>query len=93
VVLKTPRSRFAAFVINKDLVVAGGVGADGKPIANAELHDATDFTHVKDIEAVPRFAAAAARMSNNSVAIVGGRGAGEETQSSSREIEIYQPRR
>jgi hypothetical protein len=92
VTLKLARSSFAAFVVDKDLVVVGGLGADGKPIANAELHDTSRWTHVADLQAVPRFGASASLISNKSVAIVGGRGDGEEARSSSREIEIYQPR-
>lgn len=92
--LKTARSSFTAFVINNDLVVVGGLGADGKPIANAEIHDLSmtsmdKLPFVAEIPALPRSRATAGALSNLSVAILGG----EAADGSSNAVEIYQPRR
>jgi hypothetical protein len=92
--LKTARSQFAAFIIDKDLVVVGGIGADGKPIATAEIHDLSKVNEDKvvfaaEIPASPRARATVGILSNLSVAVVGGEGPDGSTNA----VEIYQPRR
>jgi hypothetical protein len=91
--LKTPRSRFATFMIDKDLVVVGGIGADGKHLASAEIHDLGSLPDEKlpfvaELPALPRARATAGFLSNLSVAIIGG----ESADGSSSAVEIYQPR-
>jgi hypothetical protein len=73
----------------------GGIGADGKPVATAEIHDLGGAPEDKipfaaEIPALPRSRAAVGLLSNLSMAIVGGEG---PDGSSSSAVEIYQPRR
>jgi hypothetical protein len=87
--LRTPRYAFTAFAIGNDLVVAGGIGADGKHLATAELYDAKTFTFVSELKAEARSGATATPMPNLTMMLVGGR----TDSGSSVAIEIYQPRK
>jgi hypothetical protein len=87
--LHTPRIGFVAFVINDDLVVAGGYGSDGKLLEKAEIYDIKTGRLVSEIAALPRARASATSLPNSSVVILGGETAG----SASNAVEIYQPRR
>ncbi len=87
--LRTPRYAFTAFVIGNDLVVAGGIGADGKHLATAELYDAKTFDFVSELKAEARSGATATPMPNLTMMLVGGR----TDSGSSAAIEIYQPRK
>jgi hypothetical protein len=87
--LRTPRYAFTAFVIGNDLVVAGGIGADGKHLATAELYDAKSLVFQSELKAEARSGATATPMPNLTMMLVGGR----TDSGSSAAIEIYQPRR
>jgi hypothetical protein len=94
--LKTPRADFAAFVVGTELVVAGGIGADGKPVGNAEIYDASSdalaFRGTTPCEA--RYHAGVTVMGNQSALIIGGLQLDDHgvlTQSST--VEVYQPTR
>ena len=88
--LRTPRVGFVAFVINDDLVVTGGYGADGKLVQKAEIYDIKTWQLLDgDQNTVPRARATAMSLPNSSVVILGG----ETDGSASNAVEIYQPRR
>jgi hypothetical protein len=87
--LQQPRTGFVAFVINDDLVVAGGYDATGKLIETAEVYDVKNWQLQGTPAAVPRARATATALPNLSVVILGG----ETSGSSSNAVEIYQPRR
>jgi hypothetical protein len=87
--LKTARSSFAAFVINDDLVVAGGYGPGDKLLDNAEVYDTKSWMLVSETPAVARASATATALPNLSVVILGGATA----DSASSAVEIYQPRK
>ncbi len=89
VTLRHPRTGFAAFVINDDLVVAGGYGPDGRLLDNAEIYDVKTWELVAETPAVPRARATATVLPNLSVVLLGG----DTEGSSSNAVEIYQPRR
>ena len=86
--LKTPRHSFAAFVVGNDLVVVGGIGADGKRLATADVHDAKSFAHVAELKAEARSGATVTPLPNLTMMVLGG----ETETGSSAAIEIYQPR-
>jgi hypothetical protein len=86
--LRTPRHSFTAFVVANDLVVAGGIGADGKRLATAEVYDAKSFAYVTQLTAEARSGATVTPLPNLTMMLLGGT---TETCSSSA-IEIYQPR-
>jgi hypothetical protein len=86
--LRTPRHSFTAFVVANDLVVVGGIGADGKRLATAEVYDAKSFTFVTQLTAEARSGAIVTPLPNLTMMLLGGT---TETSSSSA-IEIYQPR-
>jgi hypothetical protein len=91
ITLQTPRYGFTSFVVNDDLVVAGGFDALGAPLDNAEIYSATDL-HLKAMK-VPcrkRAEASAVVLPNQSVLIVGGT---EDGDKPSVVAEIYQPLR
>jgi hypothetical protein len=88
ITLRTPRSNFAAFTVGSDLVIAGGLGAGGQPLANAEIYALADLSFAAEIPAVPRANATVTALPNISVLVLGGTAA----DSSSSAIEIYQPR-
>jgi hypothetical protein len=90
ITLATPRSEFAAFVVETDLVIAGGVDAAGARIGKAEVFDMTDdrLRLKGEVPCEPRSGATAMVLSNGSAVIAGGTGA---TGDASRVIEIYQP--
>jgi hypothetical protein len=90
ITLKTARAAFAAFVVGADLVISGGVDAQGQAIGDAEVFDISD-PQLKSRGVVPnvkRSGAAAAVLANESALLIGGTGAdGKATRS----VEIYQP--
>jgi hypothetical protein len=96
ITLKTPRADFAAFTVGNDLVVAGGMGGDGKPVGDAEIYDASS-------DALPlrgttpcqaRYHAGVTMMSNQSVAVIGGTQLDSKgAPAPSSVVEIYQPTR
>ena len=94
VTLKTPRYAFSAFVIGNDLVVAGGIGADGKRLATAEVYDAKTFALVSEQKAEARSGATATPLPNLTMMLLGGTTdtSTPAVTSSSAAIEIYQPR-
>jgi hypothetical protein len=73
ITLKTPRYGFASFVINDDLVVAGGYDMNGVPLGTAEIYSAADL-HMKavDVPCSPRAEASVIVLPNESVLLVGG---------------------
>ncbi len=89
IMLKTPRRSFSAFVINDDLVVAGGYGAGDQLVDTAEVYDTKSWTMVAEMPAVPRAGATATSLPNLSVVVLGGATA----DSASNAVEIYQPRK
>jgi hypothetical protein len=70
-------------------VVAGGIGADGKHLATAELYDAKTFVFQSELKAEARSGATATPMPNLTMMLLGGR----TDSGSSAAIEIYQPRK
>jgi hypothetical protein len=90
-VLKTPRAHFAAFVLNNDLVVTGGLGPGNVPVGDTEIYDARSPTldYVTTVPSLARSHVTATPMSNVSVVISGGQTATDIATA----IEIYQPRR
>jgi hypothetical protein len=91
ITLHTPRYSFAAFVIDDDLVVAGGFDAMGHPLGTAEIYSAGDL-HLKkaDVPCWKRAEPAVVVMPNESVLLLGGT---EDGVKASAVIEIYQPLR
>jgi Galactose oxidase, central domain len=87
--LQTARADFAAFVLKDDLVVVGGVGRDGQPVATAEVFDAKTLAPLAVLPAVPRARPTATTLNNFSAIIVGGEVGGAPVGA----VEIYQPRR
>jgi len=90
ITLATPRSDFVAFIVDGDLVVAGGVDASGNRIGNAEVFNVTD-TGLARRGVVPceaRSGAAVAVMPNESALIIGGTAA---DNTASAVLEVYQP--
>jgi hypothetical protein len=88
ITLKTPRSAFTAFVVGTDLVIAGGIDAQGQRIGDAEVFSTDTLMPKGVVPAEKRSGAAAAVLPNESVFLVGGTGA---DGNGSRTIEIYQP--
>jgi hypothetical protein len=88
ITLRTPRYGFTAFVVGNDLVVMGGVGADGKRLATGEVYDAKALSYVGEIKGEARSGAIASPLPNLTVMLIGG----VTDASSSSAIEIYQPR-
>jgi hypothetical protein len=89
ITLATPRAQFAAFVLNQDLVVVGGLGPGNVPVANAEIFDARTLAPVATAPAVARSRLTATTLPNLSAVITGGVTADDVATA----IEIYQPRR
>ncbi len=90
VILVTPRSSFAAFVIENDLVIAGGLGTEGILLDSAEIFDLKSLAPVAIETVFPRARASATLLSNQSVAVIGG---DARDNKPTDVIEIYQPRR
>jgi hypothetical protein len=88
ITLRTPRSAFTAFVVGTDLVIAGGIDAQGQRIGDAEVFNTDQLTPKGVVPAEKRSGAAAAVLSNESAFIVGGT---LPDGNSSPTIEIYQP--
>jgi hypothetical protein len=88
--LKTPRSDFAAFVVNNDLVVVGGLDRQGQAIGDAEVFDISggQLQPRMVIPAEKRSGAAATVLPNDSAMLFGGTGADGNASSV---VEIYQP--
>jgi hypothetical protein len=91
--LKTPRQGFAAFIVRDDLVVVGGFGAGGAPIATAEIYNSKTLAFVAEIPAVARGRASVTVLPNLSVVIAGGQVSAAPGADGSGAIEIYQPLR
>ena len=91
--LKVARSSFVAFVINDDLVVAGGQGAGNALLDSAEVYDTKSWTLIKEMPAVPRAGATATSLPNLSVVVLGGATKEASGDSASNAVEIYQPRK
>jgi hypothetical protein len=99
ITLRTPRADFAAFTIGNDLVVAGGVGASGAPLADAEIYDIgkEGMPLRGTTPCQPRYHAAVAAMPNQSLVIIGGTEQAMDPTTKamvevpSAVIEIYQP--
>jgi hypothetical protein len=96
ITLKTARSAFMAFIVGNDLVIAGGLDAQGAPLPTAEIYDAADPLLAFRAMATPlaRSRAAVVPMPNESVLILGGterNAAGTDVPS--KVLEIYQPLR
>jgi N-acetylneuraminic acid mutarotase len=89
VTLKHARSSFTAFVINDDLVVAGGYGTGTTLLDNAEVYDTKTWMMTSEMPAAPRAGATATALPNLSVILLGGATA----DSASNAVEIYQPRK
>ena len=90
VALRTPRAAFAAFVIENDLVIAGGIGPGRARLGDAEIYTTDGRTFVRTVPCQPRSGAAYAALPNRVVVLVGGEKAdGVPTGA----IELYQPRR
>jgi hypothetical protein len=87
--LKAARSSFVAFVINDDLVVAGGYAAGTALVDTAEVYDTKSWTLISETPAVARAGATATSLPNLSVVVLGGATA----DSASNAVEIYQPRK
>lgn len=87
-VLAKARSRFAAFVLLDDLVIAGGVDASGNPIDDAEVFSAKDLSPRAVIPARARAGATATVLPNDMAVLVAGEEAGGAP---SVVVEIYQP--
>jgi hypothetical protein len=88
--LKTPRSKFAMFIVDKDLVVAAGLDAQNAPIPNAEVFDASSemLTPKGVVPCVPRGGPVSATLQNQSALMIGGQQADGR---GSAVVEIYQP--
>jgi hypothetical protein len=97
ITLKTPRYEFASFVINDDVVVAGGYDAAGNLLDTAEIYSAADL-HVKavDVPCAKRAGASVVVLPNESVLLVGGTEPPTAPQTANQPsivAEIYQPLR
>jgi hypothetical protein len=88
--LKTPRSKFAMFIVDKDLVIAAGFDAQNAPIGNAEVFDASSemLTPKGVVPCVPRGGPVSATLQNQSAVMIGGQQANGQ---GSAVVEIYQP--
>jgi hypothetical protein len=75
-------------MIEGELVVAGGVDAQGALIPNAEIYDASTLAFVREEPVAPRSHATATVISNRSVVLIGGQ---VENARPSTTVEIYQP--
>jgi hypothetical protein len=92
ITLRTPRHGFACFIVGNDLVVAGGFGADGKAIANAEIYAIkNNLGFVAEIPAAARGRASVTVLPNLSVVIAGGQTGAGDMAAASNAIEVYQP--
>jgi hypothetical protein len=94
--LQTARENFTAFLVNDDIVVFGGRGANGQLLGDGEIFDAKTFAAVGTLQSQPRAGASATVLTNESVILIGGevddlvqKGAAIPTN----RIDIYQPRR
>ncbi|HEY0709731.1 MAG TPA: kelch repeat-containing protein [Polyangia bacterium] len=90
ITLRTPRKDFTVFKVRNDLVVAGGIGPDGQPVAKAEIYDLATLAFVAEVDAVARSGAGASTLPNASTVLIGGVGVGGAPATA---VEIYQPRR
>jgi hypothetical protein len=90
ITLKTPRAHFAAFVLNNDLVVTGGLGPGNVPIGTTEIYDARTLAFVSEVPSLARSHVTATTLPNLSAVISGGLLAGDDPATA---IEIFQPRR
>jgi hypothetical protein len=88
IVLRTPRSNFTVFTIDRDLVVLGGLGADGQPVPSAEVYDLESLTFLSELPAAARANATAVPMPTLTMAVLGGTTA----DSTSDAVEFYKPR-
>jgi len=91
--LKTPRHSFTAFIVSDDLVVVGGFGADGKPVASAEIYNVKTLSFVAEVPAVGRGRATASVLANLSAIVIGGQESADDPSLSSGAVEVYQPLR
>jgi hypothetical protein len=102
--LRTARHDFTAFIVNKDIVVYGGRGADGDILADGEIFDLVTLMPATP----PTFQATEARagasatvLANESVVLLGGQTPDKVMRMAgvlgvtlpSNVVEIYQPRR
>jgi hypothetical protein len=95
ITLKRPRAEFSAFVVGDDLVVAGGIGADGNLIDTAEIYGATDLQpKALDVPCVARTGAAVVVLPHRFVLLMGGTEAVPGKRAfwqASAAVETYQP--
>jgi hypothetical protein len=90
ITLQKPRHSFAAFVIDNDLVVAGGLDASGAAIPDAEIFNLSGgmVTPRAVVPCHPRTGPGVIELPNKMVLLLGGTGAdGKATEI----VEIYQP--
>lgn len=91
ITLATPRSAFAAFVIDGELVVSGGLDAQGVPVKDAEVFSIAERFRAKGVvPAHGRSRATATLLPNHSVVVIGGQ---EPGGAPTGVVEIYQPAR
>jgi hypothetical protein len=90
ITLRTPRSSFSTFIVGNDLVIAGGLDAQGQPIGNAEVFNAMDDQLMPRgvVPAEKRSGAAVTVLPNESALVIGGT---LPDGTASRVVEIYQP--
>ncbi len=95
--LKIPRSNFAAFVVEEDVVIASGQDKNGNPIGTAEVYDRTTLALVAEPAVRARGGATSTVLPGSTVVLMGGeRGpaaGGNPDRVPDDGIEIYQPRR
>jgi hypothetical protein len=94
ITLKRPRAEFAAFVIEDDLVVAGGVDGTGAFVNTAEVYSATTLQPKNlDLPCVARSGAAVIVLPNHLALLIGGTEAGMKTGApeATSKVESYQP--
>lgn len=70
--LSTVRRRAAVAATARHLVVAGGLDADGNPLATADILDATTLAPITTVPCAPRAGAAAHVFLNEQIILVGG---------------------
>jgi hypothetical protein len=88
ITLKYPRYDFAAFIIEDDLVVAGGRDASGMPLDKAEIYSAADFHFKGETPCYKRAGAATVVLPNRMALLIGGT---ELPDKGSVVVESYQP--
>jgi hypothetical protein len=100
--LKTARHSFTAFVLNNDVVIYGGYGPDGAPLADGEIFDLETLLPAGTFTSpIARAGATATLLSNESAILCGGFAADKLAMAAgnpaavieSNLVEIYQPRR